>query len=120
MDDEAAERIYEELSKIIQSGAIVIVEGKKDKLSLEYFGVTNIIMLDRPLFEIVEELDAESVILLTDLDAEGRKLYKQLKEGLTAHGIKVNDKLRRLLAKAKIVHVESLAKTFEKWKSQKE
>jgi len=47
--------------------------------------------------------------LLTDLDGEGRKLYHKLSRDLQKHGVKVNNKLRELLFKAKLSHIEGLA-----------
>ena len=35
----------------------IIVEGKKDKLALEHFGIYNVFTLtDRPLYDLVEEV----------------------------------------------------------------
>lgn len=113
--------ISQEIERINSVNLPVIVEGRKDKKSLQELGLNNIIMLNsKPLFEIVESINSKKVVLLTDLDAEGKKLYGMLKSGLTSHGIQTDDQLRRLLLKAKVVQIESLYGTMQKWKSQLE
>jgi len=106
-----AEKIRESLEDIKDKGMLVIVEGLKDKRALESLGLTNIFSLKKPLFAVVEEIASKEkeVVLLTDLDGEGRKLYRKLSRDLQKHGVKINNKLRILLFKAKISHIEGLA-----------
>ncbi len=77
----------------------ILVEGKKDKKALESFNVKNIIMLDRPLFEIVEVISEkyDSVIILTDLDKEGKKFYAYFSQELGKRGVKIESKYRDFL-----------------------
>lgn len=109
------EELQEELQRINKEGIICIVEGKKDKNALEKLGVENIKVLDKPLFEIVEELvdelvgDLVMVAILTDLDDKGKQLYSRLYTDLQRHHIKVDNRLRKLLFKAHISHIEGLA-----------
>ena len=60
------------------------------------------------LFEIVESIKDKEVVLLVDLDVQGKKLYSVLKTDLTRHGIKVDDELRKFLFRTKLVHIEGL------------
>jgi 5S rRNA maturation endonuclease (ribonuclease M5) len=46
---------------------------------------------------------------LTDLDGEGKKLFAILKKDAQKHGVKVNEKLRKLLFKTDLRHIEGLA-----------
>lgn len=88
---------------------VVIVEGKKDKVSLHSLGVKNVVSLEnKPLFRIIEELEAEEVVILTDLDGEGRKLFSRLSHGLQRNGVKVDNKFRKLLFKTDLSHIEGL------------
>ncbi|HZX11978.1 MAG TPA: toprim domain-containing protein [Candidatus Nanoarchaeia archaeon] len=92
---------------------LVLVEGKKDKQALESLGFTNIVSLqNRPLFEVVETIQEKEVVLLTDLDKEGRRLFSILKKGLERQGTKVHSQLRFELLKAGLVHIETLT---EEW-----
>lgn len=114
------ERIFEELKRVADSGIPIIVEGKKDKESLMKLGLKNIVVLNKPLYAIVESIDNETIVLLTDLDAEGRKLYHKLKSSFSSRGVKIDDTLRRLLFKSKVRNIEALYGMIQKWKSQKE
>lgn len=112
--------ISEEIARVTYSGIPVIAEGAKDRASLQALGIENIIVLNKPLYAVIESISAKNVAILTDLDAEGRKLYHRLKSGLVSRGVKADDRLRLLLLKAKIMHVESLYRAMEKWKSARE
>ena len=63
------------------NGKTIIVEGIKDKKALEGFGVTNVITLNKSIFEIIDNADYDEVVILTDLDKHGKKLYSILKKG---------------------------------------
>lgn len=100
---------------IKESGKLIIVEGKNDKKALNELGLKNIITLSKePLFSIVEQIDDKEVIILTDFDKEGKKLYQSLKHDLQEKGVKIDDKLRRILSKSKITHIEGLTKYLNK------
>lgn len=92
----------------------VIVEGIKDKRVLEDIGFNKIITLNgRPLYKIVEELNCKEIILLVDLDKEGKKLYSKLKSLCSRNGIKVDDRFRNYLFKeTKIRQIEGLKRLF--------
>lgn len=115
-----AEEIINEINLLAESNIPIIVEGRKDRLSLNKFGLKNIFMLNKPLYLVIEGIDSKTVAILTDLDYEGRKLYHNLKSAFSSRGINIDDKLRLLLFKAKVKNIESLYKMMQKWKSQKE
>lgn len=102
--------LKEEIKKLKHN--LIIVEGKNDKLALEKLGIGNIVVLNnKPLFEIVEEvsLKTREVIILTDLDKEGKLLYHKLKSNLQKFGVKVNDSFRNFLYKnTKLRQIEGL------------
>ena len=109
------ENLKEEIRKLEEKGIPVIVEGKKDKRAMESLGLRNILMLDgRPLFDICESIQAKEVAILTDLDTEGRKLYSSIYKTLVRRGIKVDNKLRLMLFKAKLSHIEGLDSYLQK------
>jgi len=103
MDEEILEAIHKVRSKVI------LVEGKKDKKALEALGCTRISTLEnKALFEVVEAVKEKEIVLLTDLDSEGKKLYSQLKKMFSQRGVVIDDRLRLLLFKHKISVIESL------------
>ncbi len=107
------EDILEEIKAIRKK--VIIVEGKKDKRALVGLGCKNIVTLeDSALFEVVEAINAKEVVVLTDLDKEGRELYHKLKKGLVSRGVKIDDALRLLLFKAKVSHIEGLGTFLDK------
>ena len=109
---------YEQIDKIKKSKTLVIVEGKKDKIALEKFGIKNIITLNKkPLFEIVENISSKNkeCIILTDLDKTGKQLYGKLNSGLQKHGVKVDNRFREFLQKnTKLSHIEGLVSYLNK------
>ena len=100
------------INKIKISEDIIIVEGKKDKIALLKLGIKNIFPLNgKPLYKFVEEISEfkKPVLILTDLDKEGRLFYSRLKHNLQKRGIKIKDGFRRFLfKKTKVTVIESL------------
>ena len=107
---EILETVTSLLADIKENGFLVIVEGKKDRDALRQFGIKNIITLSKkPLFQIVEELPASEVVILTDFDRTGRTLYAILSRECNWRGIHVNNKLRLfLLQNTPVTHIEGI------------
>ena len=109
------EEIFAELEKA--KNKLVIVEGKKDVAALEALGLDNIMQLYKdPLYKVVEkvaEADRE-VLILTDLDREGKKLFGKLNRDLQRRGVKINNKLRNLLSRTSLNEIEGLCTFLEK------
>jgi len=90
---------------------LIIVEGKKDKAALEKFGIKNIFVLNGPLYKNIEEISekAKEVVILTDLDKEGRKLFSRFNSRLQERGIKVDNSFREFLFKeTKLRQIEGI------------
>ena len=113
MDDELS-GILEHIERIKKLGLLVIVEGIKDRRALEHFGIRKIMILSKkPLYKVVEDATEKTkkAALLTDLDAEGKKLFGKLNSGLIHHGVKVDKKFREFLFKeTKLRQIEGLRK----------
>ena len=109
--------VIEEILTLIEKekDSLVIVEGKKDKVALEELGLSNIIILNKPLYEIVEKINAKRVLVLTDLDKEGKQLYAKLKKDLNKLGVVVDDRLRNLLFKTDLRQIEGLTRHLKKF-----
>ncbi|MBW2970201.1 toprim domain-containing protein [Candidatus Woesearchaeota archaeon] len=108
--DEESEQIRLLLDDIKKRDLLVIVEGIKDVRALNALGITNVMSLKKPLFAVVEEVasKAKEVVILTDLDEEGKKLYHELFVHLQKHGVKVDNRLREFLFKTELRQVEGL------------
>jgi len=108
----------EDWIKILKERGIpIIVEGKKDKAALNELGITNIITIEGPLYQMVESIASKHkrVMILTDLDPEGKKLYSVLKKDLSFHGVKIDDKFREFLfRKTKLRQIEGMNTYLEK------
>lgn len=87
----------------------VLVEGPNDKKALEKLGFTDIVHLNRPLYQIVESIEGEDeIIVLTDLDSHGKKLYKYFYNELNKRGVRVNNRLRLMLFRTPVRQIEGL------------
>ena len=93
---------------------LTIVEGPNDKRALERIGFTRVVHLSGPLYGVVERVDDDEVLLLTDLDEHGRCLYRRLYHDLTRRGVRVNNRLRLLLFQTPVRQIEGLARYLEK------
>ena len=106
------------LDRLKNSKKIVLVEGEKDKIALKKLGVKNAIAIARkPIFEFIEEIAEKNkeVIILTDLDDEGKKLYSKLKNGFQRYGIKVDNKFREeLFRNTHISQIEGIFRHFSR------
>jgi len=108
--EEEKRAVRDELQLVIDKDLLVIVEGIKDERALKLLGVKRIMVLKGPLFSVVEKFANEKeIVLLTDLDGEGKKLFSVLKKDAQKHGVKVNEKLRKLLFKTDLRHIEGIA-----------
>ncbi len=103
------ETLEEWTEKLKNCNKLIIVEGKKDKKALEDLGIYNIITFSNSSHISIEKIDHKEVIILTDLDQAGKKLYAILKTNLQRRGIKIDNKFREFLfKKTKISSIESI------------
>ncbi|MEK6934636.1 MAG: toprim domain-containing protein [Nanoarchaeota archaeon] len=101
------------LESLSKTTKLVIVEGKKDKKVLEALGCQNIITISNSLFNTLDSINSKEVIILTDLDRKGKRLYSISKKTLERKGIKVDTKFREFLfKKTQISHIEGLKHYF--------
>jgi len=99
------------IDSLKKSDKAVIVEGKKDVIALKKHGINKIIKLTtKPLYKLIEEISNtyNEVIILTDLDKEGKKLYKILRHNLQKRKVKVDNKFRKILYDLNITNIESI------------
>ncbi len=88
-----------------KSGAVILIEGKRDEIALRKLGFEGPIeKLNRgwPVEKLIAYLDSnyESCILLMDWDRTGGRLQKKLAESMIGMNITVSNRLRQNLSKA--------------------
>ncbi|HLC72241.1 MAG TPA: toprim domain-containing protein [Candidatus Nanoarchaeia archaeon] len=89
---------------------LILVEGESDKIALESLGIKNIkLVAQQPFYKVAESIQEKEIIILTDLDAEGKKLFSKLNQYCQQHGIKVDNKPRDFLFKhTTLSHIEGI------------
>ncbi len=112
---ESLERIILELQTLADSGAIIVVEGRRDVKSLQSLGIKGDIRLasQQPLFGFTETLSksGKKIILLTDWDKKGSIVAQKIIGYLLSYGIMPNIYIRskiQVLVKKRIKDIESL------------
>ncbi|MDW5561892.1 MAG: Toprim subdomain protein [Methanomassiliicoccus sp.] len=97
-------------------GAVILVEGRKDRQALACLGIGGEIVQvqdARGIFGVAEELawNGREAIVLTDWDRKGGQLAELLRNALKANGVRYDDSIRArlsLLCKKEIKDIESL------------
>ena len=105
------------LEKLKDSDKMIIVEGLNDKKALISLGILGqrIMHLDTELYLFAEKISklTKKAIILTDLDKEGKKLYRKLKSFLTKNGVEVDNYFREFLFKnSDLSHIEGMDTYF--------
>ncbi|MFQ5474820.1 MAG: toprim domain-containing protein [Candidatus Nanoarchaeia archaeon] len=96
------ETLEEWLDALKGSDKHIIVEGNNDKAALVKLGIPKkrISVICGAHFKFVEYISHHKrIILLVDLDAEGRRIYRRLKTDLQHHGVQIDNKFREFLFK---------------------
>jgi 5S rRNA maturation endonuclease (ribonuclease M5) len=106
--DEELELFLEILDEL--KGKTVVVEGKKDLMAMIGLGFEVIPINMRHLADIIPLLEGKEVVILTDFDPEGRRLYIKLKYLLTKYKIKSNSRLRGKMMSLKKTRIEDFRK----------
>ena len=119
MDDlerlEKLEELILELQQMSDKGALIIVEGQRDRKALRALGIAGTIMLGtkKSILVFCEEVAREynNVIILTDWDEKGDKLAALMEGYLRSTSTAVNMDIRRNiknLVQKRIKDIESL------------
>lgn len=122
------DRLHEDLQRVLEDlhernrQAPIIVEGEYDRRALRSLGVTGDIRLvneGSTIFALCESVahGHRDAIILTDWDVRGGRLARQLRDGLSANGVRFDEDIRaRLtrLCRKDITDVESLGTFVER------
>jgi 5S rRNA maturation endonuclease (ribonuclease M5) len=101
--------------RLQRSRKMILVEGPRDEQALREIGITNPILLlhKKPLYAVVEEAAerCKDIVILTDLDKEGKKLFGRLNTDLQAFGVRVDKTFREYLFKnSKLRQIEGISR----------
>jgi len=98
---EKLERILRRIAGESNSGTVIIVEGRKDKVALRRLGLTGPILCfkssRKSLVDFLSDIDAKKAIVLTDFDREGRDLSVRIAKELAHLKIRADHALRERL-----------------------
>jgi len=119
---ERLQKLIERLNDEAENGAVIVVEGARDKESLESLGVTGrIVSLQnsrRNTFSFAEQFEGEeNVIVLMDFDRQGVFLANRLARVLNYHSIHANLLLwreLRSLTRSELRSVEELPRLHDR------
>lgn len=109
--------LFKELIQCLQGlDCSIVVEGSKDVAALEAFDITNLHPLSKSLEAEAEQIarNSKEVVILTDLDPRGKRIYSVLSKLFTSMGVRVLDKPRELLFMTKLRQVEGLYHRFRR------
>jgi len=106
-----------EIDNLKRDKNLIIVEGEHDSDALEELGLEHIFILNKAgvsLFNRIEEIislldSKDECVILTDFDKKGREYYSVIRHKLINNGLRINNRLRDLLFRAKVSHIEGLA-----------
>ncbi len=111
--------IVKDLIKASEAGAVIVVEGPSDRDSLREIGIRGRIILasTKPDVDVVDSLQGkEEVIIMSDWDAEGRKIERRLNERFKSRGIVVNTEFRKRIFRIvgrEVSSIESLSRYLD-------
>lgn len=107
----------EDLEEIIKGLEIpVIVEGRSDVDAIEDICPEEVIPLNgRPLYKVALEISKsyDEVLVLTDFDAEGRKIAKKLNVFLERFGVvpknSIRGRIKNIITKNGVSQIENIS-----------
>jgi len=99
------------LRRLRESQDYIVVEGINDKKALVALGVNPnlIVIFGMAPYKLAEDLGriTKRVVLLVDLDKEGKKIFSNLKENFERNGVQVDRYFREMLFKySELSHIE--------------
>jgi len=123
---ERLEKLIQRVAHESEHGAIIVVEGQRDRDSLRSMGIAGTILClqssRRNTVGFVEQLDAsKDVIVLTDFDGQGVSLAKRLARTLSSQHIHANMVLWRELrglTRSEVRSVEELPKLHSRLQTE--
>jgi len=122
---ERLQKLIQNLNEEAQEGSVIVVEGIRDKKSLESMGITGRILCiqnsRRSTFSFAEQLSEKKVIVLTDFDRQGVFLANRLARLLNSQRIHANLVLWRELrglTRSELRSIEELPRLHERLQAE--
>ena len=110
-------KTIDELAERSKSGAVIVVEGVRDRESLRNLGIKGEIVVFSSYVNVVDQVGSREVIILTDYDKRGNKIERGLISKFSSWGIipdtSIKKKIFSLISK-EITAVENLANYVKK------
>lgn len=106
-------KTIDELVEKSENGAIIVVEGVKDRESLRSLGIQGEIVIFSSYADVVDKIKDKDVIILTDYDDKGNKIERTLVNKFSSWGVTPNTQIKKRIFKLiskDITTVENLAK----------
>ncbi len=101
--------LVEKLRMDVDEGAVILVEGERDRHALSMLGVSGKVILLRELRKtIFTQHINKRVILLLDFDSEGERMTKRVVRELTSQGINVDLFYYRRLSAARRLGINTV------------
>ena len=87
-----AKQLKRAIEELVEKGAVVIVEGKKDKVALQKIGIRNRIkLINKTPDELSRMVSGEKeAIILTDFDDAGEEICRRVEESLSSYNVKAD------------------------------
>lgn len=123
---ERLQKLIQRLSEEVQNGGVIVVEGSRDKKSLESMGIRGRIVCiqssRRSAFSFAEQLGGEkNVIVLMDFDRQGVFLANRLARFLNSQNVHANLVLwreLRSLTRSELRSIEELPRLQDRLASE--
>ncbi len=119
------QEILDDLADRAGRGAIILVEGRRDKASLEALGIRGTIAMasQKQLLNLTESLSRQNddIIILSDWDERGEEVARRAEVFLKSNGARPDcgpRKKLRLLTKKEVADVESLHGYIERLRQE--
>lgn len=119
---ERLQKLIQRLNEEAEKGSVIVVEGTRDKKSLESIGITGRIVCiqssRRGTFSFAEQLEGEkNVVVLMDFDRQGVFLANRLTRALNSQRVHANLVLwreLRSLTRSELRSIEELPRLIER------
>jgi len=103
------EKIHKIKREISSRGIVAIVEGKRDKEAIKYFGFKEIIVIGGKPIHLLSFEKGTRVAILTDFDREGKRKARELRKIVKENNVVVEEEIRREFARIfKIKKIEEI------------
>ncbi|ADC65585.1 conserved hypothetical protein [Ferroglobus placidus DSM 10642] len=111
-------KLLDELSERAENGAVILVEGRKDREALRRIGIPGeIVAISQKSFsEICDSFMGREVIILTDWDENGKKLEGNLRAIFHNADFHIREELIKILGKwtTRVEDIPKLLNFFER------